>query len=61
MAQEVPCAMCRISQTRRAKWGPHGHVTSPNWMEIQRDVGVIQATNGKVDLTSLGAGKRIKP
>ena len=27
--------MCRISQTRRAKWGPRGHVTSPNWMEIQ--------------------------
>ena len=27
--------MCIISQTRRAKWGPRGHVTSPNWMEIQ--------------------------
>ena len=35
MAHSVPRVRCRISQTRRAKWGPREHVASPNWMEIQ--------------------------
>ena len=38
-------------------WGPHGHVASPNWMEIQSGwmkwIKVILSTNGR-----LTSGKR---
>ena len=31
------CATCQVQNesTLAQVWGPHGHVASPNWMEIQ--------------------------